>query len=191
MDLNSPINVEEEIIAACQEGKSWAQKKIYELHAPTMMSVCYRYVNDRETARDLLQDGFIKIFTKIGSFSGSGSFMGWMRRIFVTTALEYLRQNEVLRQSLSIDEYSNYIEDVDVTILEKISADDLLTCVANLSEGYRTVFNLYAIEGYSHSEIADLLNISEITSRSQFMRARKILQKNVQLLLENENRRQY
>lgn len=187
MELNSPGKVEQELIAACQEGKSWAQKKIYESHAATMMSVCYRYVNDRETARDLLQDGFIKVFTKIDSFSGSGSFIGWMRRIFVTTALEFLRQNDALKQSSNIDDYSNYIEDVDVTVLEKISVDDLLSCVANLPEGYRTVFNLYAIEGYSHAEIADFLNINEATSRSQFMRARKILQKNVQSLIGNEN----
>lgn len=183
MELDKAINDEQELIAACQEGKSWAQKKIYELHAPTMMSVCYRYVNDWETARDLLQDGFIKVFTKANAYSGSGSFVGWMRRIFVTTSLEYLRQNDALRQTESIDAYNNHIEDMNVTVLEKISADDLMACVAKLSDGYRTVFNLYAIEGFSHTEIADLLNISEVTSRSQFMRARKILQKNVQSLI--------
>ena len=189
MELETAINDELKLIAACQEGKSWAQKKIYELHASTMMSVCYRYVNDRETARDLLQDGFVKVFAKIDTYTAVGSFTGWMRRIFVTTALEFLRQNDALRQSASLDEYSNSMENDDVTVLEKISADDLLTCVANLSEGYRTVFNLYAIEGYSHAEIADLLNISEGTSRSQFMRARKILQQNVLSLIGAENAR--
>ena len=144
-----------------------------------MFSVCVRYVSDRETARDLLQDGFIKIFTKADSYSGTGSFAGWIRRIFVTTALEYLRQNKAFLESASLDDLSYLIEDEDVSILDKISADDLMTCVSNLPNGYRTVFNLYALEGYSHAEIANLLNISENTSRSQFMRARKILQEKV------------
>lgn len=182
MVFNSGNISEQKLIEGCLNRESWAQKKMYELHASAMLSVCARYVPDRETARDLLQDGFIKLFTKIETYTGEGAFAGWMRRIFVTTALEYLRRNDALRQSASIDEYDNYIEDVDVTVLEKISADDLLKCVAELPNGYRTVFNLYAIEGYSHTEISNMLNINENTSRSQFMRARKILQKNVQSL---------
>ncbi len=173
---------EQELINACQNGKSWAQKEIYELYASTMMSVCVRYLTDFETARDILHDGFIKVFTKIETYSGTGSFEGWMRRIFVTTALEYLRRNDALKQSLAIEEHENAIQDVDVSSIEKISADDLMACIAKLPNGFRTVFNLYAIEGYSHAEIAKALNISENTSRSQFMRARKILQKNVQSL---------
>lgn len=183
MELEKAKNDEQELIEACQKGKAWAQRKIYELYAPAMMSVCFRYVNDRETARDLLQDGFIKVFTKVDSYSGSGAFGGWVRRIFVTTALEHLRQNDALKQSASIDDFNHLLEDADATVLDQISANDLLACVANLSEGYRTVFNLYAIEGYSHAEIAESLNISEATSRSQFMRARKILQKNIQSLI--------
>lgn len=179
MEVKKESVDENELISACKSGKSWAQKKIYELHAPTMMSVCYRYVNDRETARDILQDGFIKIFTKIDSYSGAGSFAGWMRRIFVTTALEHLRQNDALKQSASIDNYENHFENNEISALEKISVDDLMKCIAGLSDGYRTVFNLYAIEGFSHAEIAEMLNINEVTSRSQFMRARKILQKTV------------
>ncbi|MBP1677470.1 MAG: polymerase, sigma-24 subunit, subfamily [Bacteroidetes bacterium] len=173
------ITDEHKLIAGCREGKSWAQKAIYELYAPTMMSVCVRYVTDRETARDILQEGFIKLFTKIDSFTGAGAFAGWVRRIFVTTALEYLRQNDILKQSTNIEDYGNYIENEEETVLQKISADDLMACIAQLSDGYRTVFNLYAIEGYSHAEIAEILGISEVTSRSQFMRARKILQKNI------------
>ena len=126
-----------------------------------------------------------------GIYSGSGSFAGWMRRIFVTTALEYLRQNDALRQSASIEEYYNTIIDEKETVLDKISADDLMDCISKLPDGYRTVFNLYAIEGYSHSEIAGMLEINESTSRSQYMRARNILQKNVQLLIGHENAKQY
>lgn len=184
MNFNNGKTDEQKLIEGCLNSESWAQKKLYELHASAMMSVCVRYVSDRETARDLLQDGFIKLFTKMDTYSGAGSFAGWMRRIFVTTALEYLRRNDALKQSLSIDEYDNFIEDVDVTVLEKISADDLLKCINKLPNGYRTVFNLYAIEGYSHAEIANMLNITENTSRSQFMRARKILQKSVQTLTD-------
>ena len=179
MEITTANHDEQRLITGCKKGETWAQKQVYELYASAMFSVCVRYVSDRETARDLLQDGFIKIFTKADSYSGTGSFAGWIRRIFVTTALEYLRQNKAFLESASLDDLSYLIEDEDVSILDKISADDLMTCVSNLPNGYRTVFNLYALEGYSHAEIANLLNISENTSRSQFMRARKILQEKV------------
>ena len=179
MEIKAANPDEQRLITGCKKGETWAQKQVYELYASAMFSVCVRYVSDRETARDLLQDGFIKIFTKADSYSGTGSFAGWIRRIFVTTALEYLRQNKAFLESASLDDLSYLIEDEDVSILDKISADDLMTCVSNLPNGYRTVFNLYALEGYSHAEIANLLNISENTSRSQFMRARKILQEKV------------
>ncbi len=185
------ITDEQELIAGCIEGKSWAQRAIYDRFAPAMMSVCVRYVADRETARDLLQEGFIKLFTKIESYSGTGAFGGWVRRIFVTTALEYLRQNDALKQSADIDDVGYHIENDEISVLEKISADDLMACVSQLSDGYRTVFNLYAIEGYSHAEIAEMLGISEGTSRSQFMRARKILQKSVLSLHGNEYAKEY
>ena len=191
MKLKKGISDEENLIAGCIEGKPRAQKELFEQYASVMLSVCVRYVNDRETAKDILQDGFIKIYSKIDTYSGTGSFAGWIRRIFVTTALEYLRQNDALKQSASIEEYSNSIVDEKITVLDKISADDLLDCISRLPEGYRTVFNLYAIEGYSHSEIAGMLGISESTSRSQYMRARNILQKNVQLLIGQEHAKQY
>ncbi len=178
---------EQLLIAGCRKGESWARKKLYETYAPTMMSLCLRYVNNKETARDLLQDGFIKVFTKIDTYSGSGAFGGWIYRVFVTTALEYLRKAGTMKPTLIIDDYTETLHDVDVSALEQLSADDLLACVAQLPTGYRTVFNLYAIEGYSHKEIGEVLGISEITSRSQFVRARNVLQKNIQLLLEQEN----
>jgi len=183
MELKNRNPNEQQIIEGCVRGESWAQKQIYEQYSSIMMGVCVRYASDSETAKDLLQDGFIKIFTKANTFNGTGSFVGWIRRIFVTTALEYLRQNNALKQSANIDDYDYSIEDVDVSILDKISADDLMKCVAALPNGYRTVFNLYAIEGYSHLEIANMLHVSENTSRSQFMRARKMLQKSVQTLI--------
>lgn len=179
MDITTAISDEQRLITGCKKGETWAQKQVYELYASAMFSVCVRYVSDRETARDLLQDGFVKIFTKAETYSGTGSFAGWIRRIFVTTALEYLRKNKTLLESSSLDDLDYSIEDEDISIVDKISADDLMACVSSLPNGYRTIFNLYALEGYSHAEIAKTLKISENTSRSQFMRARKILQEKV------------
>jgi len=182
---------EKNLIEGCRKGESWAQRLVYEQYASTMMSVCIRYVGDSETARDILQEAFIKVFTKIDSYSGTGAFAGWIRRVFVTTALEFLRQNNALKNTIELDDFHNEFEDIQPTIVEKITAEELLKCVAGLSEGYRTVFNLYAIEGYSHAEIAEMLQISENTSRSQFMRARNILQKNVEKLLGKEYAEKY
>lgn len=179
MELKNAITDEQRLIAGCMKGESWAQKRVYDLYASAMLGVCIRYVENRETARDILQDGFIKIFTKVHTYSGMGSFAGWIRRIFVTTSLEYLRQNDALKHSEDIEAYNYLIGDIDASILDNISASDLISCISKLPAGYRTVFNMYAIEGYSHAEIATILEISENTSRSQFMRARKLLQKMV------------
>ncbi len=170
---------ERQLIEGCVRGETWAQKAMYEQYASAMMSVCQRYVCNRETARDLLHDGFVRMFTKIHTYSGTGSFHGWMRKIFVTIALEHLRRNDILRYSIDIEDAGCLIEEPDITIFEHLSANDLFACVTNLPDGYRTVFNLYAIEGYSHAEIASDLNISESASRSQYARARQMLQKMV------------
>ena len=175
---------EQLLIAACKRGESGACKSLYELYAPAMMGGCMRYVNDRETARDLLQDGFVKIFTKIDTYSGKGAFAGWVRRVFVTTALEYLRNNNILDEAVSLDEFDRDIEDANADTLKKLSAEDLQQCIAELPSGYRTVFNLYAIEGYTHAEIAEILNVTTSTSHSQFMRARNLLQKKIRILMQ-------
>ena len=175
---------EQRLIAACKEGESWAYKCLYEQYAPTMMGVCMRYVNDRETARDLLQDGFVKVFTKIDTYSGKGAFAGWIRRIFITTALEYLRNNNILNDAVSLDEFERDIEDTNADILKTLSAEDLQKCIAELPNGYRTVFNLFAVEGYTHAEIAEMLQITTNTSYSQFVRARNLLQKKLRLLMQ-------
>ena len=169
---------EQTLIEDCKRNKASAQKQIYDLYAPQMLGVCVRYVSDRETARDVLQEGFIKLFTKIDSYAG-GSFYAWMRRIFVTTALETLRQQNVLRFAANIDDYNEAFEDGNASVIDKISEKDLMNCITELPEGYRTVFNLYAIEGYSHAEIATMLKIEESTSRSQFSKARKLLREKI------------
>ncbi|MDR2968376.1 MAG: sigma-70 family RNA polymerase sigma factor [Tannerellaceae bacterium] len=175
------------LIAACKRGESWACKKIYETYAPVMMSVCMRYVNDRDTAQDLLQEGFIKVYTKIRSYSGEGAFGGWVRRVFVTTALEYLRSTNAMKLNVSMEESGTEPSYWDESALERITAEELMRCMEGLPDGYRTVFNLYAIEGYSHKEIAGILNISEITSRTQFIRGRNALQKSVLALMEKDD----
>jgi len=179
---------EHDLIAGCKREEMWARKALYEQYAGAMLSLCVRYASDRDVARDVLQDGFYKVFTKIGDYSGTGSFEGWMRRIFVTTALEQLRKKRFLP---IISEYEESIEDTDASAFERLSADDLHRCIAGLPNGFRMVFNLYAVEGYSHTEIAEMLQIKEATSRSQFMRARQILQKNVQQFISQENERKY
>lgn len=141
-----------------------------------MMAVCLRYVKDTEDARDLLQEGFVKLYTNIQRYTGDGSFDGWVRKIFVNCALERLRHNDVLRNADNINDI-DYAEISDESTVSEISAEEIMIYVRSLPDGFRTVFNLFAIEGYSHKEIGQILNISESTSRSQYMRARKMLQK--------------
>ena len=170
---------ERQLIEKCIRGESEARKMIYELHAPAMMSVCRRYAGNRETARDLLHDGFVRLFTNIHTYTGAGSFNGWMKRIFVTTALEHLRRNEILQYEADVDEFDYCDEEPDITLFDYLSADDLFDCVANLPDKSRTVFNMYAIEKYTHAEIANKMEINENTSRSQYLKARQLLQKMV------------
>ena len=166
---------ERQLIEGCIRGESAARKKLYELYASSMMGVCQRYVCNRETARDLLHDGFVKLFTKIDTYSGIGSFSGWVRKIFVTTALEHLRRKDVLRYSSDVESYEEQGNEQNISVFEKLSADELYACIANLPEIYRTVFNMHAIEGYLHVEIAKELEISENTVRSRYARARQML----------------
>ena len=160
---------EKQLIEGCRNGERLAQKELYETYSRKMMGVCLRYVSDRETARDLLQDGFVKVFTSMDSYSGLGSFEGWMRKIFVNCALEYLRKSD------------NTVELVhpDSSAISDMSAVELMKLVQELPAGFRTVFNLFAIEGYSHKEISEMMNITESTSRSQFTRAKQLLQRRI------------
>ena len=167
---------ENDLIAGCQRNEMQARKELYERYAGTMLSLCVRYTGDRDVAKDILQDSFFKVFTKIGDYSGKGSFEGWMKRIFINTALKHLKNKRFLP---IINKYEDEIEDTDLSAFEKLSADDLHNCIAELPDGFRTVFNLYAVEGYSHAEIAKMLNIKEVTSRTQFMRARKMLKEKI------------
>ena len=146
-----------------------------------MLAVCLRYVNDMETARDLLQDGFVRVFMNIHSYTGTGSFEGWLRKIFVNGAWEYLRKSDVLRESTDLDSSADLVQS-DSSAIEHLSAAELMKLIQELPVGFRTVFNMFAIEGYSHKEISEALGITESTSRSQFTRARQLLQKRIKEL---------
>lgn len=172
---------EEQIVKACISGDAIAQKKFYDLFAKKMMGVCLRYSANADEAQDVLQDGFIKVFNKLPDFVNKGSLEGWVRRIMVNTALDQYRKNKKYQQDVEIDNVSYKLENNDFTI-EQINAQDLLKIIQSIPEGYRVVFNLFAIEGYSHKEIAEQLGVTESTSKSQFSRAKKMLRKR---LVEN------
>lgn len=172
----------QQLIDECKKGNRLAQKELYDKYARKMMGVCLRYVSDRETARDLLQDGFVKVFTSLDTYTGSGVFDAWIRKIFVNGALEYLRRGDVLREASDWDSITEPVESFSASAVSELSAAELMKLVQELPAGFRAVFNLFAIEGYSHREIAEMMNITESTSRSQYTRARQLLQKRVKEL---------
>ena len=169
---------EQEIIALCKEGNRSAQKILFERLSPKMLSICHRYMGNMDSAEDVLQEGFIVLFSKLDTYSGEGSFEGWARKIFVNTALMTLRKNDILKQSTDIDTAFG-VSSSGESAVQKLSYQELLKMIAELPAGYRTVFNMFVIEGYSHKEISEALGISEATSRSQLQRARVMLQNKI------------
>jgi RNA polymerase sigma factor (sigma-70 family) len=139
------------------------------------MAVCLRYCKDKETAKDLLHDGFVKVYTHLDSFKGAGSFEGWIRRIMVNTALEYLRKQSDEGYSIDVEEARTLSND-DIGALERMQVDELIRLIQQLPDTYRTTFNLFVVEGYSHKEIAEAMNITESSSRVYLTRARQLLQ---------------
>ncbi len=152
---------------------------MYELLAPRFFPVCIRYVGDRTVAEDVLQEGFVALFAKLETYSGSGSFDGWARRIFINASLMYLRKNDVLKDSQDITEIRKMSSDGE-NALERIGYKELMGLITTMPVGFRTVFNLYVLEGFSHKEIARELNISESTSRTQLSRGRIWLQDRIE-----------
>ena len=177
---------EEELVEHCKQKDKSAQKRSYGLYAGALFALCIRYSGNRETAKDILHDGFLRIFTSFDKFDyrGKGSLKAWLSRVMVNTALEYIRKNGEINRVLTLDEVPEIIdpesEDED---LEKIPQVVLMKFVSELPSGYRTVFNLYTFEEKSHKEIADLLGINEKTSSSQLFRARAILAKRIKMYL--------
>lgn len=169
---------EKEIIAGCIAGRRDCQEMFYKYFSPKMFGICLRYANDYHSAEDILQEGFIKVFNNIGKFRGEGSFEGWVKRIFINTAIEYYRK-AVNHNGHSELENATF-QHINEIAIENLATQDLLKLIQKLSPGYQTVFNMYVIDGFSHKEIAKKLGISEGTSKSQLARARAILQKMIQ-----------
>lgn len=172
----------DEIVEGCLRNERLAQKRLYDLYAGRMAAVCMRYVGDREDALDLMHDGFVKVFTNLKQYNGNGSFEAWMRKVFVNVSLERLRKNDALRGSEDVTGETFQMDSGDVSAIEKMSADEIMQLINELPVGFRTVFNMYAVEGYSHQEIAEKLGINEASSRSQFSRARAVLQEKIRKL---------
>jgi RNA polymerase sigma factor (sigma-70 family) len=164
----------EEIIKGCKKNDSIAQEALFKLYSRKLMTVCLRYSSCREDAEDLFQESMIKIFQSIHTFEEKGSIEGWMRRIITNNAIREFRKRKYL-SSLSEPESVNLPVFADDDVIEKMSGEELINAIQKLPEGSRMVFNLFVIEGYSHKEIGELMQISEGTSKSQFFNAKKIL----------------
>ena len=167
---------ETELTDRCKTGDNLARKELYERFAERMLCLCYRYAGDEETAHHLLHDGFLKVYSSISSFTyrGEGSLRAWLSRVFTNVSLEFLRHRDLLRDGMSLDDVSD-LPDESEPDANVLSMEILMKFVAELPPGYRTVFNLYVFEHWSHKEIAHSLHINEASSASQLNRARRLL----------------
>lgn len=166
---------EEAILKGCVRNDAAAQRELYNQYSPKMLAVCYRFAHNREDAEDMLQEGFIKVFTQIHSFENRGSFEGWIRRIIVHTCINILKKNKKFNESVDLI-HATRLQVREDSVPAVIQAKQVVECIRMLPIGYRTVLNLYAVEGYSHREIAHMLDIEESTSRSQYTRAKVMLE---------------
>jgi RNA polymerase sigma-70 factor (ECF subfamily) len=168
---------EKELIKACLLGERQAQRDIFNMYAGKMMAICNRYCRHRLEAEDILQDSFVKVFTHLSDFEHNGSFEGWVRRIIINTAIKNNQKKSVTLEEIGLDHIKEDSTDPDV--FSHLSEEELIKLISALPDGYRMVFNLFAIEGFSHKEIGEMLHIEESTSRSQLVKARRILQQKV------------
>ncbi|MBL7699129.1 MAG: sigma-70 family RNA polymerase sigma factor [Chitinophagaceae bacterium] len=166
---------EEAILSGCLQNDAGAQRELYARYSPKMLSVCYRFAHNREDAEDMLQEGFIKVFSQVHTFQNKGAFEGWIRRIMVHTCINHLKKNKKFNESVDII-HANGIQVREESVPSIVQAKQIVECIRLLPVGYRTVLNLYAIEGYSHKEIAGMLDVEESTSRSQYTRAKQMLE---------------
>jgi len=173
----SPLSLtnytEKELLALCKAGDRIACKQLFDLYSGKMMALCYRFARDNNEAKDILQEGFIRVFTKLHLYSGTGSFESWLKRVIINTAIKYKEKNISKHQYIEVENI--HVFDNAETIIEELSKEDILDLIQELPYGYRTVFNLYVIEGYSHKDIGEMLSIGESTSRSQLVKARTLL----------------
>lgn len=173
--MNIELYSDEEIVKGCLKGNRQSQEMLYQKFAKKMYGICMSYAGDREFAQDILQIGFIKVFNNLGNYKSEGSLEGWIRKIVVNTAIDAIRQKQSIDKHLGAEtsEVQGYY---DSNILPRLQLKELVEFIKRLPEGARVIFNLFAVEGYSHKEIAKELNISEGTSKSQYSRARGLLQ---------------
>ena len=177
--MNDEHMSDEELVQRCVRKEAQAQEYLFKTFSGRMLGLCNRYTDSVEEAEDIMQDAFVKIFQKIDTFKGNGSLEGWMKRIMVNTALDAFRKSKNFRHSIDIDTIE-YTSETNQHVLESMGAKDLMKLLKTMPKGFRTVFNLYAVEGYAHKEIASMLEITESTSKSQYSRARAYLQKMLQ-----------
>ncbi len=170
---------EAELVEGCKKGLPQYQRALYDQYSRKMYGLCQRYADNTDDAQDILQEGFIRVFRKVDTFRGQGSFEGWIRRIMVHTSIEHYRRNS--RYFMVEVEQAHGVE-LEATVLSSMGRDEILQLVNQLPVGYRTVFNLYVIEGYTHQEIGLMLDISVGTSKSQLSRAKKILQEKIEAM---------
>lgn len=178
---NERMLSEAQLVKNCLAGKADSQELLYRRYASRMYGVCLRYAKNKMEAEDILQEGFIKVFQNLKNFRCEGSLEGWVRRIMVNTAINYYKSNLKYLQTLDIDDCSHH-ESIAVDAVDNLSMKTLLNLIQKLPEGYRMVFNMYVIEGFSHREIAETLGVSENTSKSQLSRARKVLQEKLKTI---------
>ena len=171
MPLSTELNV---LLAACQRHQPAAQRALYARFAPAMLGVARRYVHSLAEAEDILQDAFVKMFTRLNDFREEGSFEGWMRRIVVTTAINHWQSGQHRRQQLLLDDVPEPFA-ADADAFDRLGVAEVLALIEQLPDGCRLVLNLYAVDGYTHGEIAELLNIQVSTSKAQLSKARKQL----------------
>lgn len=172
---------EKELVSQCQKNQRSAQEKLYKLFSPKMYGVCLRYSNNQFEAEEILQEGFIKVFLHLKNFRSQGSLEGWIRRTIINTAINYYRKNLKYQNDINIDDHQ-FTTPNGNDILGKLSTDELMNLIKELPDGYRMIFNLYVIEGFSHKEIGAMMNINENTSKSQLSRARQVLQNKIKAI---------
>lgn len=173
---------ERQIIELCARHNSKAQQVLYDKYSRLLLGVCLRYASDKAEAEDILQDSFLKIFYNIKDFSGSGSFIGWLRKVTVNTAITHYHKNLKYRYHVEIEEYVSAETGVMSFEEDFFTSDELYKVLNELPTGYRMVFNLYAVEGYKHKEIAEMLGIDTNTSKSQYSRAKAVIRDKLEKL---------
>ena len=163
------------LIQACKQNDAAAQRELYNRFSGLLFGVCYRYAICKDDAEDMLQEGFIKIFNRIGSFEKKGNFEGWMKRVIVHNCINYLKKNKKFSDIIGL-ESAYELEAKEESVASKLLGKQVMECLMMMPIGYRTIINLYAIEGYSHKEIGDMLEVAESTSRSQYIRGKNVLE---------------